>query len=499
MYQVLYVDDDPDLLLIGKKFIERSKEFLVDTNTSANNVLDSVDLQSYDAIISDYQMPGIDGIEFLKKVRLKNVDIPFILFTGKGREEVVIEAINSGADFYIQKGNDTLSQFAELTHKIRQSVRRREAELARIKSEKKFFEVFFKNPSISMINSTEDGTFIDVNNAFLKKIGYSREEVIGKKIDELEIFADQNTLVHIVNAIHENGSIRDNEIEINTKSGEKIIAHLSCERIQIGNQDLFFSYAIDITEEKKAQEALLDSEEKYKLIAENSHDLVYIYRDTGFLFFNQKIPLVTGYTSEELKKINVWDLLPPGDREVMYEYAIKRIAGEAIPSHYFAHYLTKSGEIRDAEFTMEKITFQGEYALLGTVRDITERKKQEASLYESEQRYRTLVETTDTGYVILDKSGCVIDANIEYIRLTGYSKLDDIKGRSILEWTSPDEEERNKEALLRCIRDGKIRNFEINYIHLDGKLTLVEINATVVKANESFQIVTLCHDISSRF
>ena len=61
----------------------------------------------YDAIISDYQIPDMDGIEFLKKVRSSGNSIPFIIFTGKGREEVVIEALNAGADFYLQKGGGT--------------------------------------------------------------------------------------------------------------------------------------------------------------------------------------------------------------------------------------------------------------------------------------------------------------------------------------------------------------------------------------------------------
>ena len=68
-------------------------------------------------------MPVMDGIEFLKKVRMDFKDIPFILFTGRGREEVVIEAINCGADFYLQKGGAPRAQFSELSHKIRQAIR----------------------------------------------------------------------------------------------------------------------------------------------------------------------------------------------------------------------------------------------------------------------------------------------------------------------------------------------------------------------------------------
>lgn len=82
----------------------------------------------YDVIVSDYQMPGTNGIPFLKELRNQGDSIPFIIFTGKGREEIVIEAINSGADFYLQKGGDPNAQFAELRHKVRQAAQRWTAE-----------------------------------------------------------------------------------------------------------------------------------------------------------------------------------------------------------------------------------------------------------------------------------------------------------------------------------------------------------------------------------
>jgi len=123
-YKVIYVDDEDSLLEIGKAFMERDPEIKVFTFNSPREVLAIImEDSSYDIVISDYQMPDIDGIELLKCVRKsRNKDIPFIIFTGKGREEVVIEAINHGASFYIQKGGDLESQYAELIHKTKQAV-----------------------------------------------------------------------------------------------------------------------------------------------------------------------------------------------------------------------------------------------------------------------------------------------------------------------------------------------------------------------------------------
>ena len=128
MYSVLYVDDEPMLLELAKIFLEQTGDFRVDTLTSAPAALDILDRTSYDCIISDYQMPVMDGIVFLKTVRSRGNALPFIIFTGKGREEVVIEALNSGADFYLQKGGDPKAQFAELAHKIRQAIGIRRAQ-----------------------------------------------------------------------------------------------------------------------------------------------------------------------------------------------------------------------------------------------------------------------------------------------------------------------------------------------------------------------------------
>lgn len=128
MFSVLYVDDEPELLQVAKIFLERLGKFRVDTATSASEAMSLLESGNYEAIVSDYQMPVMDGVAFLKKIRASGNTIPFIIFTGKGREEIVIQALNEGADFYLQKGGEAKSQFAELAHKIRLAVEHRRAD-----------------------------------------------------------------------------------------------------------------------------------------------------------------------------------------------------------------------------------------------------------------------------------------------------------------------------------------------------------------------------------
>jgi CheY-like chemotaxis protein len=186
MYSVLYVDDEPDLLELAKLFLEQSPDFHVDTRTSVKEALASPEIGSYDAIISDYQMPEMDGIAFLKAVRSTLGNVPFILFTGRGREEVVIEAINNGVDFYLQKGGDVRAQFAELSHKIRQAVASRRIEYSLVESEKRLADIIDFLPDATFAID-RDGKIIAWNHAIEEMTGLLAQEMLGKGDHEYAI------------------------------------------------------------------------------------------------------------------------------------------------------------------------------------------------------------------------------------------------------------------------------------------------------------------------
>ncbi len=179
MIPVLYVDDEPGLLEISKLFLERSGQFCVDTIASAPAALALLKTKNYDAIISDYQMPEMDGIEFSKKIRTSGNTIPFILFTGRGREEVVIQALNEGADFYLQKGNDPKSQFAELGHQIRQACQQKRAEATIRDLERREADIINFLPDATFAIDTK-GVVIAWNRAIEEMTGVSAAKMAGK-------------------------------------------------------------------------------------------------------------------------------------------------------------------------------------------------------------------------------------------------------------------------------------------------------------------------------
>ena len=176
---VIYVDDEPSLLDIARLFLERTGGFSVSTVASGKEALDMLSNREFDAIISDFQMPEMDGIEFLKQVRCRDPAIPFILFTGRGREEIVIQAINNGVTFYMQKGGDPASQFAELAHKIRQAVAAVRAEVALKQSEMLHRTIFETSPDAIALTNT-DGILSYVSPAAIRLFGIpSEKEALG--------------------------------------------------------------------------------------------------------------------------------------------------------------------------------------------------------------------------------------------------------------------------------------------------------------------------------
>jgi len=133
--RVLHVDDQPNFLEMAAEFLERADDRLVvEGETSADDGLDRLAESTFDCVVSDYDMPGTDGIDFLESVRSRNEELPFILFTGKGSEEIASEAVSGGVTDYMQKEGGT-DQFTVLANRIANGVEQyraeREAERAR--------------------------------------------------------------------------------------------------------------------------------------------------------------------------------------------------------------------------------------------------------------------------------------------------------------------------------------------------------------------------------
>ena len=325
MISLLYVDDEPDLLDLCKLFLEREGEFSVVTVTSAREGLQILAEGRIDAIVSDYQMPGMDGIEFLKQVRSEYKDIPFILFTGKGREEVVIEAIENGADFYLQKGGDPRAQFSELSHKIRQAVRRKKAE-----EELRMMKATVSNAAEGILWINQDGGIAFFNDTICSMLGYSREEFSRLSIRDINPRFIDNHLGTLWPGMSERKYLTVQDTH-RKKDGSCIPVEILLNYIEFGPQAYVFAFVRDITDRKRADDELKSAYEKNKGLMDYANDAIYIAdAETGMLLdANNKTQALIGRTLPEIQTMHE-SQLHPKEEEEKYRAYFKKHAREGM-------------------------------------------------------------------------------------------------------------------------------------------------------------------------
>lgn len=254
-FSLLLVDDDEDFLALARHMLGRMARYRIDTYRSARDALEDDRLSSYDAIVSDYLIPGMDGIAFLTAVREQQGDIPFILLTGRGCEDVAIRAINGGADGYLQKIDNPDLLFSDLDSRILQAIRRKQSDDALRESEQKLNTFFQSSPVGLVIVSGVDGTFVDVNDYFLQKSGYTREEMIGKTAQELGLFADAASSNQFLHAIRYQQPVKNLKIRCRNRTGEVCHCLITADYVSVRNMPQILTTIVDITEHEEAADA----------------------------------------------------------------------------------------------------------------------------------------------------------------------------------------------------------------------------------------------------
>jgi PAS domain S-box-containing protein len=413
MYKVLYVDDEPVLLEIVKIFLEKTKEFTIDVTTSVNEVLKSEKLKTYDAIISDYQMPGMDGISFLKYVHTELGDIPFIIFTGKGKEEVVIAALNNGADFYITKGSDPRFQFDELANNIKKAVKKRRIQEGYKNSAQRLSDLVNFLPDATFAIDLE-GKVIAWNKAMEEMTGVKNSSIMGEgdHIYALPFYGKkQDLLIDLV--LHETKEIREKYPSI-IHQDNKLIDEKEFPVLYNGKGAFLWLIASplydatgtitgaiqvfrDVTENKRAEKSLKESEEQYRSLFESSQDAIFLLENTRFKKCNGQAVALFGCTKmKEIVGRSLIDFSPvmQPDRassEQKVQEKISAALGDA--TQVFDWVFTRlDGNPVHSEVTLNRVIIGGKTLLQAIVRDVGERKRAEDALKKSERTYRTVVE-----------------------------------------------------------------------------------------------------------
>ncbi|MDD1687480.1 PAS domain S-box protein [Methanoregula sp.] len=463
--KILYVDDDPGLLEIGKIFLESNGTLSVTTYLSASAALDHLNSASYDAIVSDFEMPRMNGIQFLKNLRERDDTTPFIIFTGRGREEVVIDALNSGADFYLQKGGAPTAQFAELEHKILHAISRKRADLALKKSEQDYRKLI--EHAGEAIFVTQDELFKLVNPQLISLSGYSEPELLNQPFtrfvhpDNAGILLDNyrkrmagsNLPTHyIFRIIRKDETIR--WVELN------VVVITWDERPAILN------FMIDITDRKLAEDALKESEERYRHLIEHAGEGIYVVQDEILQMVNPQTTALSGYSEQELLGKPFKNFVHPADFGVLIDRFKRRINGETVPSRYPFRLSRKDGTIKWVELSVVTIKWNDAAATLNYVTDITDRKLAEDALKESEEQYRLFFKTSQDSVFISGTDGKYIDFNDNLFERLGCRSREEALSIDVASTYAHPEERAPFLELVR--REGYVREYPIAFRKRDG-------------------------------
>ena len=277
MISVLLVDDEPPSLDSGKRYLETKGHYNVSTTLSPLTALNMLKSGHYDIIISDYNMPDMDGIGFLKEVRAAYPTLPFILYTSKGRADIAGEAFDNEADFYLQRTGNPVLVMEELTQKIQLIVERRSMQDALKTSEEKFRLIFDKaNDAIHVHGLTADGLpgrFIDINEVACRMLQYSKDELLQKGPLDLVTTYHSRPIPQIMEDLALHGYTRF-ETEHRRKDGTIVMVEVNSHSIHLLNKPVILSVVRDITERKKAEDAIHMANKKLNLLSSiTRHDI----------------------------------------------------------------------------------------------------------------------------------------------------------------------------------------------------------------------------------
>ena len=470
--RVLCVDDESTLLDISTLFLEKSGDFKVTTALSAPDAMQLLCREKFDAIVSDYQMPGMDGIQFLVEVRKRFGPIPFILFTGRGREELVIQTINNGADFYVQKGGETKSQFVDLSHKVRQAVRRSAAERALRENEIRY-RALLQNAS-DIIRILDKNNIIVYDSPSSEKIlGYPEMSLVKKSFLDYVFPGDHDRILSVMSQVQDGGKTDIvTEFRIRKENGE----YLWVESVMV---NLFGEEGVNgivvtarpINEQKQIEETLRKSEAQLQRAEEIGRFGSWeLHLDTNRVNASRGARFLYGLTGVQLTLEQI-EKIPLSEYRPFLDAALKDlIAGKSPYNVEFKIRNNFDGAVLDirsvAEYDRER------NVVLGVLQDITGQKQAEERMYrqkdelnatneqlrvakvelrrqydmlvksentvrESEVKFRYLVEYALDGILIFDIQGTILFANNAAALLLETGDCAGLIGRNVMEFIAP--------------------------------------------------------------
>ncbi|WP_336133792.1 PAS domain S-box protein [Natronomonas amylolytica] len=409
---VLHVDDDPEFAELAGTFLEREDDRItVETATSPAAGLEFLAASDVDCIVSDYDMPRTNGIEFLETVRAEYPDLPFILYTGKGSEEVASDAISAGVTDYLQK-ETTSSQYAVLANRVTNAVDQYRSKRA-LEASKERLSLFFEESPLGVIEWNDEFEVVRANEAAADILGYDDGDLSGRSWAGLVAESDRSETATVIEGVLENEGGYHTVTETRRKDGE----HVLCEWhnwVVTNDADeiiAIFSQFQDVTEQRTRQQEL----ERHRAVVQAAtNTILTVDEENRIESVNPAVEDTFGYTPEELVGEPVTTLMSEAVAE-RHIAAFERYleTGERTLEW---EYTELEGQHRDGSsiplsVTFGEVTYEGERLFVGIIRDITERKARETELQRKERRYQAVLNDPNIRVGLLDTDGTVQDVN----------------------------------------------------------------------------------------
>jgi len=252
-------------------------------------------------------------------------------------------------------------------------------------SEDRYRKTFEAAPDAIIIIRMRDGEYLDVNDAFCRLTGFSKEEIIGRRTSDIDIIGDSADRDIFEKTIQKEKEVGSLEIKCKKKDGTLLSVLVSARSLMYGDDECLITIFTDITERKQIEAALRESEEKYRLLTENANDAIFIVQDGKILFPNPKANELGRYLGGRPESSSYFDYIHPNDRSKIIERHLKRISGETLPEICTFRLVADSGKELWAELNDVFITWGGRPAILSFLRDITNQKKLEIQMEKAER------------------------------------------------------------------------------------------------------------------
>jgi two-component system sensor histidine kinase UhpB len=433
---LLVVDDQPSNLLALESMLSDLGHSIVKA-ASGREALRHLLKKDFAVILLDARMPELDGFETARLIRQRERSrfTPIIFITAAlMAEEMVFKGYSVGAVDYLIKPvvpeilRGKVRVFVELAT-MRQKleaeiIERKRAEEEVRQSEEKFSKIFHSSLIAISISTLKEGRLIEANDAFLRPLGYRREEAIGRTTAELGIWANHYDRAVFVEKLLTDRSLNNIEASFRAKSGE--LRHLlaSVELIDLEGEQCVLALFKDITERKIAERTLAEERNLLRTLIDNLPDYILV-KDSECRYVTDNVAHAhtVGATPDEVVGKTVFDFYPRERAEKYHSDDLHVIrSGQPIIDRE-GFFIDRAGKERWVLSTRVPLMDGGGrvVGLVGISRDITERKRTEESLRESEERYRRIVETAEEGIWTIDAESNTVFVNRKMAGMLGYS------------------------------------------------------------------------------